>query len=165
MAEKAQKKERKSNAGRPTLYREEYNEQARKMCLLGATDADLASFFEVNEDTIYEWKNVHPAFSDSIKQGKEQADAEVADRLFKRAMGYEHDDVDIRVVDQQIVQTKIRKYYPPDTAATIFWLKNRQKAKWRDRIDQEISGPNGGAIEHNVNITAEEAYLKMVTGK
>lgn len=45
----------KHAGGRPSKYREEYADQARKLCLLGATDADLASFFEVNEDTVNEW--------------------------------------------------------------------------------------------------------------
>jgi hypothetical protein len=31
--------------GRPTKYKEEYNEQAYKLCLLGATDKELADFF------------------------------------------------------------------------------------------------------------------------
>lgn len=39
-------------AGRPTDYREEYNEQAYKLCLLGATDAELGDFFNVTEQTI-----------------------------------------------------------------------------------------------------------------
>ncbi len=32
------------------------------------------------------------------------------------------------------------KHYPPDTTACIFWLKNRQRDKWRDRLDHEHSG-------------------------
>ncbi len=51
--------------------------------------------------------------------------------MFARATGYEHDEVDIRVIDRKVVQTKIRKFYPPDTAAAIFWLKNRRKEEWR----------------------------------
>ena len=39
-------------AGRPTLYREEYTEQALKLCRLGATDRELADFFDVHVDTI-----------------------------------------------------------------------------------------------------------------
>jgi hypothetical protein len=133
--------------GRPTLYKDEYAEQARKYCLLGATDAELAEMFEVAEDTIYEWKKVHPVFSESIKKGKAQADANVADRLYQRAMGYEHDEIDLRVVDKEIVQTPIRKIYAPDPTAAIFWLKNRQRAKWRDRVDQEVTGADGGPVQ------------------
>ncbi|EFB1429709.1 terminase, partial [Escherichia coli] len=39
------------------------------------------------------------------------------------------------------------KYYPPDTTAAIFWLKNRQKDKWRDKVDHELTGKDGGAIQ------------------
>lgn len=133
--------------GRPTLYKPEYDEQARKLCLLGATDAELGDFFEVSEDTINEWKKVYPEFSVSVKKGKTQADANVADRLYQRAMGFEHAEVDIRVVDHQIIQTPITKVYAPDTTAGIFWLKNRQRAKWRDKVDTEITGADGGAIQ------------------
>lgn len=41
--------------GRPSLFRPEYVEQARKLCLLGATDRELADFFGANpsEDDWY----------------------------------------------------------------------------------------------------------------
>ena len=136
-----------ADVGRPTKYKEEYNEQARKLCLLGATDEELASFFEVNEDTIYEWKNTHQKFSDSIKSGKELADATVAESLFKRATGYEHNDIDIKMYEGEIIQTPIVKHYPPDTGAMVFWLKNRQRKNWKDRQDTDITS-NG----ENINI-------------
>jgi hypothetical protein len=72
-------------AGRPTLYREEYTEQALKLCRLGATDRELADFFDVSEQTINAWKDAHPEFLESLKDGKAKADAEVADKLFRRA--------------------------------------------------------------------------------
>ena len=135
----------KKRGGRPSLYKPEYAELARKFCCLGATDADLAKFFEVNVDTVHEWKKVHSEFSDAIKAGKEQADAEVATKLFHRAMGYEHPEDDIRAVSlgegrgSEIVITPTVKHYPPDTTAAIFWLKNRRPDLWRDKVHQEIS--------------------------
>lgn len=130
-----------SSVGRPTKYDKfKFPKQAYKLCLLGATDVELADFFEVHEDTINEWKVVYPEFSVSIKKGKDQADAEVAHKLFKRATGYEHPDVDIKVIDSEIVITDLVKHYPPDTAAAIFWLKNRQSKRWRDKQDIGVSG-------------------------
>lgn len=123
-------------AGRPTDYKPEYNIQVEKLCKLGATDKELADFFEVAESTINLWKTEHPEFSESIKRGKSEADANVAERLYQRAMGFEHDSEEIKVVDKGIERVPVRKVYPPDTAAGIFWLKNRQPGKWRDR--QEI---------------------------
>jgi hypothetical protein len=42
---------------------------------------------------------------------------------------------------------EVVKHYPPDPTAAIFWLKNRQKDKWRDKREEEVSGPNGGPIQ------------------
>lgn len=136
----------KNKGGRPSAYREEFAEQARKLCLLGATDKELAEFFEVSEATINNWKLVHYEFLESIKRGKQIADGEVADRLYQRAMGYEHPEDDIRAVEGRIVITPTIKHYPPDTTAAIFWLKNRQKAQWRDK--QEIE--QTGTLTHNI---------------
>lgn len=126
--------------GRPTKYDDKYPKQAYKLCLLGATDIELANFFEVCEDTINEWKRVYSEFSVSIKKGKDQADSEVAHKLFKRATGYAHEDVDIKMFEGQIIQTKLTKHYAPDTTAAIFWLKNRQPKTWRDKQEVEHSG-------------------------
>lgn len=123
--------------GRPSKYKAEYADLAYKFALLGATDAQLAEFFDVNVDTIYEWKNVHEAFSESLKRGKLQADAMVSTSLFQRALGYSHAEDDIRTCDNQVVITPTIKHYPPDTTACIFWLKNRQRDKWREKQEQE----------------------------
>lgn len=138
--------------GRPTKYKEEYSEQAYKLCLLGAIDTEIADFFDVCVDTINEWKKQHEDFSASIKRGKQVADGEVASKLFHRATGYQHDDVDIKMYEGQIIETQLIKHYPPDTTAAIFWLKNRQPAKWRDKQD----------ITHDVRVglDREDVYEK-----
>lgn len=138
---------------RPTDYKTEYCEQGYKLCLLGATDAEMASFFNVAESTINKWKLDYPEFSESIKKGKVQADAVVASKLFHRATGYEHPEVDIKLYQGTIIKTDLVKHYPPDTTAAIFWLKNRQKEKWRDRQDMEHTGRDGTPIETNTSIT------------
>lgn len=130
---------------RPTKYKDEYSAQAAKLCLLGATDAQLADFFEVAVSTISLWKVQHLAFSEALKMPKAQADQRVEQSLYRRAMGFECDETDIRVVDGAIVQTLMRRIYPPDTTAAIFWLKNRKPEEWRDKQD----------VEHSGNLTVE----------
>lgn len=138
---------RKSKGGRPSPFDEGYSasfeEAGRKLALLGATDKEIAEFFDISESTLNLWKTKHPEFSESLKAGKLMADASVADRLFHRAMGYEHDEVDIRVIDKEVVMTPIRKIYPPDTTAAIFWLKNRQREKWRDKVETGVTDVKG----------------------
>ena len=138
----------KAKIGRPSSYRAEYAQQAVKLCRLGATDKDLATFFDVSEQTLNAWKKAHPAFLESLKEGKAVADAEVAEKLFRRATGYEHKAVKI-VADAKTGaehQVEYIERYPPDTTAAIFWLKNRRPDLWRDRIDNTYSGPNGGPV-------------------
>lgn len=130
---------------RPTKYLPEFAEQARKLCLLGATDKELADFFQISTGTLHNWKNDHPEFLSSLKEGKDLADAVVAEKLFKRATGYEHKAVkivaDAKTKDEHVVEYTER--YPPDTTACIFWLKNRQRDKWRDKVETEHSGNIG----------------------
>lgn len=139
-------------AGQPTSYKEEYTDLAYKFCLLGATDLDLAKFFEVCEATINNWKKAHPEFLESIKRGKVQADANVADRLYQRALGFEHDSEEIKVVDGGVIRVDTRKIYPPDPTSAIFWLKNRQPEKWRDKQDWNLTGIPDSGKPPQVNI-------------
>lgn len=133
--------------GRPTAYKPEYAKQAEKLCRKGFTDQEMADFFEVEVRTLHRWKATHEAFCHALQAGKEIADDRVERSLFARATGYEHDEVDIRVVGGEVVQTPIRRFYPPDTTACIFWLKNRRKEAWRDKQDHELSGAGGGPLQ------------------
>lgn len=141
------KKRAKKKIGRPSKYKVAYNEQAYKLCLLGATDKDLADFFGVCEDTINEWKKKKAGFSESLKGAKKEADAKVVKSLYQRACGYEHSDIHFSSYEGDVTQTPHIKYYAPDTTACIFWLKNRDKENWKDRLSQELSGPDGGPLE------------------
>lgn len=133
---------------RPSKFKPEFVEQAKKLCALGAIDAELANFFGVAVSTVALWKVQHKEFSDALKVGKVQADRRVESALYRRAIGYEHDEVDLRVVGTKLVKTPIRKAYPPDTTACIFWLKNRKPNDWRDKHEHEHGGKDGKPIEH-----------------
>lgn len=128
---------------RPTKYKPEYQGQAKKLALLGATDKDLAAFFEVSESTLNKWKLDYPEFSEALKEGKDELDSQVVRSLYQRAMGYSHpeDKIFNQAGEPMVVPTT--KHYPPDTTACIFWLKNRQKEEWRDKQDVEHSGKVG----------------------
>ena len=125
-------------------YRSTYNKQAKKLCLLGATDKDLAKFFEVTEQTINNWKNRYPSFAKSLVDAKIEADAKVVRALYARATGYDHEDTYFSSYQGHVTATKYMKHFPPDVVAQIFWLKNRQQQNWRDR--HEVTGEDGGPI-------------------
>lgn len=127
-------------AGRPSKYDPAYCAQAEKLCKLGAKDDELADFFGVSIRTINQWKTEHEAFSQSLKNGKEEADARVEKSLYHRATGYTFDSEKIFNHQGEILRVPIREHVPPDTTAMIFWLKNRRPADWRDKHEVEHSG-------------------------
>lgn len=143
--------------GRPSKYKEEYADQALKLCLLGAIDKDLADFFEVEEKTINNWKQSYPDFLQALKRGKDEADSEVATKLFHRALGYEHPEDKIFLFKGKPVIVNTIKHYPPDTTAAIFWLKNRQPHLWRDKQEVDLSGEVKSVHEFN-DETIKAAY-------
>lgn len=98
----------KSKGGRPSKYDKKMNEQVFKLCLLGATDAEIADFLGISVATFNNWKLKEPELVESLKRGKLDADSNVAKSLYRRA------------IDGEVT-------------AQIFWLKNRQPSKWRDR--------------------------------
>ncbi|MFA4834924.1 MAG: terminase [Dehalococcoidia bacterium] len=134
-------------AGRPTLYKKEYCEQVFRLCLLGLTDAELAHAFDIEESTLNLWKNAHPEFMESIINGKEKADSEVAEKLWHRAKGYSHPEDKIFLHEGQPVIVSTEKHYPPDTAAAFIWLKNRRGSQWKDKIEVENTGDLNVSIE------------------
>ena len=149
--------------GRPTKYKGEYAEQAFKFALLGATDVQLAEFFDVHVDTIYEWKNVHPDFSEAVRAGKMKADAEVAHSLYHRAKGAEWTEEQavkrkVSLHEEVVEIVEVRRAAPPDTNAASLWLRNRQSGLWSEKVINEHTGPNGGPmLTQDLTMTPEEA--------
>jgi len=135
----------KNKGGRPTIYKKEYDEQAYKLTLLGAVDTELANFFDVAEATIHNWKLKHPKFLESIKNGKDIANANVAVSMYQKAIGYSHPEDKIFNNNGKPLVVKTIKHYPPDTQAGSLWLRNRTSVagslgiNWRDKTEQEIT--------------------------
>lgn len=129
-----------SAGGRPTKYKAIYAKQAVKLCDLGATDQELAAFFEVDISTLYRWKNTHKGFCDAIKTAKSVADERVERSLYQRALGYVQDDVKIFMhsASGEPVYAPFKSKVVADTTAAIFWLKNRRPDEWRDKKEHDI---------------------------
>lgn len=133
------------SVGRPTEYKQEYAAQAEKLCMLGATDSEIAEFFDVSVRTIHRWKHDYDEFCHSIKSGKEKADERVERSLYQKAVGYdfvEEQAIKIKVEQhrEEVEVVEITKHAPADTTAAIFWLKNRRKDDWRDKQEVEHKG-------------------------
>ena len=161
MTEKKNPAEKKKR-GRKSEYRIEYADQALKLCLLGATDKELAEFFSVSEQTLNKWKKDYPEFLESLKKGKNIADANVASRLYNRAIGYSCKATKFATSEGRITDSKeYIEHYPPDTTAAIFWLKNRQPEKWRDKKEVDANVNLGDELEG----LSDEQLQAIIDGK
>ena len=136
--------------GRPPKYRPEFAERVTDLCLLGATNEELAKVFGVDDATIYRWLDTIPDFRETIKQGRELADAQVARALYLKATGqWTQPAVKIATKIEILPDgTEIKaehivpyvEHFPPDTAAAYIWLKNRQPHRWRDKKEVHETG-------------------------
>ncbi len=132
-------------------------EEADKLLLLeawardGLTDEQIAGNMGITVRSLYNWKKKSIPIFQSLKVGKEVADIEVENALRKKALGFREKEQAvftrktveyengkrIREIKEPVV-TEIEKYYPPDTTAQIFWLKNRKPEAWRDKQEQKV---------------------------
>lgn len=107
----------------------------------GLTNEDIAKNMGVNPKTLYDWIKKQPSFEEALRLGKEPADRKVENALFNRAVGFKEVVKKVKVLqDGTIVDYEEEVYYPPDTTAQIFWVKNRKPKEWRDKQDIDLSG-------------------------
>lgn len=106
----------------------------------GLTDEEIACKMGVTRKTLYEWMNRFSDIRDTIKKNKEVADREVEQALFRKATGYKIKEVTrerrinpLTREPELVVIKEIEKDVAPDTAAQVFWLKNRKPNEWRDK--------------------------------
>lgn len=153
-------------AGRASKYCIDHAERVYRLCLLGLTDLEICSAFGINEQTLHNWQAQHPEFKQAILYGKQEADAKVTEALYKRAIGYQHPEVVLHVIDKEVTKTVVTRHYPPDTAACRIWLKNRTRNNefvWQDSFQAEVTGRNGGKIQTESTVKIESLDLSSLT--
>lgn len=124
----------------PPKFKRTHADQARKYCLLGATDEQLCEFLKITIATFRRWMLQREEFRTAVNEGRAMADGEVAASLYRRAVGFS------RKQDKFFrgKKTRIEVYYPPDTAAATFWLKNRQPQQFKEKT--QVTGADDGPI-------------------
>ena len=133
--------------GRPTKFTKDKRIKAEKLSRRGFTDKEIAEILDINESTFHRWKLKQEPFCKSLNMWKETADSKVEHSLYERACGYSHAETKAQWVDNKDgarwEYAELIKHYPPDPTSMIFWLKNRQKEKWRDSQDLNVDASKG----------------------
>jgi len=122
---------------------------AKWMTRCGLTDEMVAQEFGVSRMTIHNWRKKYPEFAEAMMEGKELADAKVEDSLYRRAIGYDYKEIHEEYSegeDGKVYGRKVKvidKHVMPDVQASIFWLTNRQRDRWKARQQLEVMGKDG----------------------
>lgn len=130
-------------------YREFFPEMCYQLRLMGATNPMIAACCHVSEQLLAEWvrpgsEKYKPELYQAMMAGAELADARVAEAMWHKAIGYTHPDEKLFYdKDIGVVRAKTLKHYPPDAQAGVFWLTNRQRGKWTNRVVNEMTGVDG----------------------
>ena len=131
--------------GRKSVYSPKMAVVARKGCERGMTDNEIADILGISLATLYRWKLDHPAFARVFKLGKAAADDRVERSLYSRAVGYSYLAEKAVMTRHGQKTTRYRAHIPPDTAAAVWYLKNRRPDRWRDSFRHEhVASPYDG---------------------
>ena len=121
-------------------------EQVTLLTKLGATEIQLASFFDVNKQTITNWKKKED-FKQAALAGGLEADMKVVASLYQRAVGFTYEETEsIRSMKGDFLTKVSKKFCIPETKAIIHWLRNRQRDNWT--VAQDMNHSHSGKIEH-----------------
>ena len=106
----------------------------------GLTVKQMADCLGIGRSTLYDHKKARPEVSDAIKRGRSKGIATVSNALFQSAKG-------------------------GNVTAQIFYLKNRDPDKWRDRRELEHGGSIHQTHEHTAVSEIDRRIEEIFAGR
>lgn len=101
---------------------------------------EFAAFLNLDVTTIKIWCRKSSEYYRAFNSWKLAATFDVEKSLAKKAIGFTkatNKDVITRAGTVETLTTE--NYYPPDTAAAQFWLKNIAPEEWKDKTEVDIN--------------------------
>ena len=132
--------------GRKSGFNEKAKETILRLIKEGKTEEQIAEVIGVCAKTLANWKGKHPELLHAVREARLIADEVVEASLFRRAVGYSHPEQKVFNCEGQIITHEIVKHHPPDTQAAMFWLRNRQPERWKEKTEGDVT------VNNNVNV-------------
>lgn len=143
---------------RPGKYEEwlqpEKLDQITNWAANGLNNEQIAESMGVDVRTLYDWQSKFDQFSQALKNGRKLSVQAIENQFFKNAYGMLEETTEIIEEDQVFTNgkwvatkrhvRKTTKKIPPNTAAQIFFLKN--KAGYSDNPEQNIDVEDSDAF-------------------
>jgi len=119
-----------------------------RLAMLGMPDKDIAKALGIKSSKFSRYKKKHSCIRMTLRKGRIISSANVVQSLYKKANGFSvpEEKLFYSAKHNRVMRANTRKYYPPDTVAQIFWLKNNFPDFWRDKKEVETTG-GVGAIQ------------------
>lgn len=123
-------------AGRKSKYEEyvkPYLNQITEWVRSGATEQEICTALGIALSTFNDYKSKYSELSESLRTGRQTVILNVKAALYKKAVGFEYEEMEGVKKDGKVVSTRIMKRYSaPDTTAAAMLLRNYDK-EWRDK--------------------------------
>lgn len=122
---------RRMGAGRPEIeITDELCKKAETLAAQGLTVKQMASVLGMGESTFYQKQARYLEFLEAVEDGKAKGIATITNALFNKAK-------------------------KGDTQSIKYYLNNRDRDNWKDRVDSTMSGPDGGPVKTDGKWTIE----------
>lgn len=135
-------------------------EQITNWAAKGLTHTEIAESMGITRETLYQWMSKFSDISDAIKTGRQLSVQAIENQFFKNAFGMLEEVTEIIEEDQVWDGTKwiakkrhvrkTTKKIPPNTAAQIFYLKN--KAGYSDKPQVSIDVEDAESFFEDIGI-------------
>jgi hypothetical protein len=123
--------------------------QVYKIAQLGATEQQIANFFDVSIHTLEYWRKTKPDFVRAMKQGGLEFDMKVAHTLGRRALGYDFVERSVKNGPDGRTITTSTKHIPGDVQAIKYWLNNRQRGIWSELNQISVNNTQINYLQNN----------------
>lgn len=160
-------------------YIPEYADIAARMKATGATDKDLAFYFDTSTDRIRQWRKEHPEFSRACKAGRDMTKQYLLKKGMMAAAGYEYTERSVKgnynvkedgslelIPGTTVTVTETPKIVPPNDKLLIFMVSamDRQAGKYDWVSKQYIESKHEETITHKLDASAVADQIDRLAG-
>ena len=124
----------------------------------GLDGQQIANNLGIGKSTLYDYITKSKELANALKKGRDVADREIENSLYKRALGYDVEEVieeqrpDSNGVMTVTLKKVTKKHIAPDTTAIIYWLNNRKPKEWRNK---QVIESDSNSVIANMQALAE----------
>lgn len=144
--------------GRPSGFNASLKSRIVELVEQGKTLDQVGEIIGVSRQTIHNWCGQHKDLLYAVREARQVADELVEASLFSRAVGYSHPEQKVFCDKGEIITHDMIKHHPPDTQAAVFWLRNRQPERWKEKSEGDVTVNNHLHVD---KLTDEQLEAKI----